>query len=113
MMIKESDIISRLPVDSVKFHQLQIVKDTPMAQEYEKNPENFHFFQPDEYVRFIADFLERLHPRISIERLAGEVPPAWNLRSGWRGIRSDQVIGMVEQELAKRDTWQGKFCKHF
>lgn len=107
-MLKQSQIISQLPIQSIKFHQLQIVKDTPMALEFMKNPDNFHFFEPDEYVGFMASFLEYLRPDIAIERFAGEVPPQYNLRQSWKGLRSDQVITLIEQKLEERNSWQGK-----
>ncbi len=108
-MLEQSQIISQLPVNSVKFHQLQIVKNTPMADEFLIHPENFQFFEPDEYVDFMIRFLENLRPDIAIERFAGEVPPQYNLRKSWKGLRSDQVIIMIEKELEMRNTWQGKY----
>ncbi|TVQ13572.1 MAG: TIGR01212 family radical SAM protein [Bacteroidetes bacterium] len=107
-MLMQSRIISQLPVNSVKFHQLQIVKDTPMAEDFLRNPEKFHFFEPEEYVDFMVDFLENLRPEIAIERFAGEVPPDFNLRKSWSGLRSDQVIDLIEKRLKERNSWQGK-----
>ncbi len=107
-MLMQSKTISQLPVNSVKFHQLQIVKDTPMAKDFLKNPEKFHFFEPEEYVDFMVDFLENLRPDIAIERFAGEVPPEFNLRKSWSGLRSDQVITLIEEKLKERNSWQGK-----
>ncbi len=108
-MLEQSKIISALPINSVKFHQLQIVKNTPMAEEYRLHPENFDFFSPEEYVEFMAKFVEQLNPSIAIERFAGEVPPQYNLRAAWKGLRSDQVTLLIEDKLKKWDSWQGKF----
>lgn len=107
-ILNQSKIISRLPIHSVKFHQLQIVKNTAMAKEYLEFPEHFDLFSAEEYVDFMADFLENLSPNIAIERFAGEVPPGYNLRKSWNGLRSDQIIGMIESELTRRNSWQGK-----
>jgi uncharacterized protein len=107
-ILKQSETISQLPVNSIKFHQLQIVKGTPMADEYIANPGKFDFFEPDEYVDFMVKFIENLRPDIAIERFAGEVPPEFNLRKSWKGLRSDQVILLIEQKLEELDTWQGK-----
>ena len=107
-MLEQSNIISTLPINSVKFHQFQIVKGTTMAEDYAKHPEKFSFFEPEEYVDFMVEFLEKLRPDIAIERFAGEVPPEYNLRKTWGGLRSDQIIIMIEKELEKRNTWQGK-----
>ncbi len=108
MMLDQSHIVSSLPIHSVKFHQLQMVKNTPMALEYQHHPERFRFFEPGEYADFMVEFLENLRPDIAIERFAGEVPPLYNLRPSWRGLRSDQVTLLIEEKLRKKDSWQGK-----
>jgi uncharacterized protein len=107
-MLSQSHIISGLPIHSIKFHQLQIVESTPMAEEYKLNPENFDFFEPDEYINFMVQFLENLRPDIAIERFAGEVPPKYNLRKSWKGLRSDQITMLIEERLIQLNTWQGK-----
>ena len=66
MMLHTADIISELPLTSVKFHQLQIFKDTKMADEYLANPSDFHLFTLEDYIEFVIDFIERLNPNIVI-----------------------------------------------
>jgi uncharacterized protein len=106
-MLAQSRIISQLPISSVKFHQLQIVKDTAMAVQYQNSPDDFHFFEIEEYVDFMVEFLEYLRPDISIERFAGEVPPAYNVRPSWNQLRSDQITLLIEKKLEEKNTWQG------
>ncbi len=108
-MLDQSKIISKLPIHSVKFHQLQIVKNTAIAQEYLEYPEHFNLFSVQEYVQFMVDFLENLNPDIAIERFAGEVPPQYNMRESWNGLRSDQIIGRIEKMLEEKKSWQGKY----
>ena len=79
-----------------------------MAEEYAMHPENFHFFESMEYIDFMCQFLENLRPDIAIERFSGEVPPQYNLRKSWLGLRSDQVILLIEKRLEEMDSWQGK-----
>jgi uncharacterized protein len=111
-MLDQAKILSNFPINTVKFHQLQIVKGTPMAEEYKKHPEHFNLFAVDEYIDFIVSFVERLRPGISIERFSGEVPPGFNAGINWGGLRSDQVMNLIEKEMAERDTWQGKFWNY-
>ena len=108
MMLNAADIISKLPLTTVKFHQLQIFKDTKMADEYLSKPSDFHLFSLDEYIEFVIDFIERLNPDIVIERFAGEVPPRYLISKPWLNLRYDQVLARIEQRLAERDTYQGK-----
>ncbi len=109
MMLKEAEIISQLPLQSVKFHQLQVMKDTLMAKEYQANPDSFRFFEREEYLDFFVSFLERLNPEIVVERFIGEAPPRFRLSPGWGGYRNDQLVNMLEKKLKEQDTWQGKY----
>ena len=101
-------IISQMPLDTVKFHQLQIIKDTPMADLYKQSPERFTMLELNEYIDFIVHFLERLNPNIVVERFAGEVPPQFLNTIRWNLIRNEQITVKVEQRLAALDTFQGK-----
>lgn len=109
-MLDQAKILSGLPIQTIKLHQLQIVSGTPMAFEYKKYPERFHLFNLEEYVDFIVKFLELLNPEISIERLSGEVPPALNEGIRWDKVRSEQVIGLIEKKMEELGTWQGRLC---
>ena len=108
MVLHTADIISKLPLTSVKFHQLQIFKDTKMADEYLANPSEFHLFDLDEYIEFVIDFIERLNPNIVIERFAGEVPPRYLVSKPWLSLRYDQVLSLIERRLLDRNSYQGK-----
>jgi uncharacterized protein len=107
-MLAEAEILSALPLDTVKFHQLQIVKGTRMEREFLDNPSDFHQFTLEEYIGFIISFLERLNPSVVVERFSGEVPPRLLNHLSWGLIRYDEVLRLIEKELQKRDTWQGR-----
>ena len=108
MMLDAADVISQLPLTTVKFHQLQIFKGTKMAEEYQTHPETFHLFDLEEYIGFVIDFAERLNPDIVIERFAGEVPPRYLVSEPWMKLRYDEVLSLIEKRMEERDTWQGK-----
>jgi len=110
-MLEQVELISQLPLTTIKFHQLQIVKDTLMARQFIENADQFHLFELEEYVSFIVKFIERLNPAFVIERFTGEVPPRFLVSKPWGQLRSDQVTIMIEQELERQDTWQGKYFK--
>ncbi|MBO4568215.1 MAG: TIGR01212 family radical SAM protein [Bacteroidales bacterium] len=112
MMLHTADIISELPLTTVKFHQLQIFKDTKMAEEYLANPADFHLFTLDDYIEFVIDFIERLNPNIVIERFAGEVPPRYLVSKPWLNLRYDQVLALIEKRLLERDTYQGRLSSY-
>ncbi|MBM3403938.1 MAG: TIGR01212 family radical SAM protein [Bacteroidetes bacterium] len=107
-ILQEAGILSALPVDSVKLHQLQIIKGTPIESEFQQHPERFSMFTLEEYLDLVIDFLELLRPTIVVERFAGEVPPDYIESYNWGHIRNEQIIQMMEKRLEERDTFQGK-----
>ena len=74
MMTEQTERINALPLDTVKFHQLQLFKETPMAEQYARHPEDFRFFGKEEYIDFFIGILERLRPDLVVERVAGALP---------------------------------------
>jgi len=108
-MVAEATTLSQLPLNNLKIHQLQIVAGTRMAIDYKQNPELFRFFDLDEYINLVIDFLERLNPSIVVERFAGEVPPRFLAGPNWGPLRYDQILQKIEKQLELRETWQGKF----
>ena len=110
-MLAEAEIISNLPLNNIKFHQLQIIKGSMMETDYKQQPENYTFFQLEEYIEFMVDFLEKLNPAFVVERFAGEVPPRFLAGPGWGLIRNDQILQKIEKRLEERDSWQGKFYR--
>lgn len=111
MMLEECEMINSLPLRSVKFHQLQIVKGTRMEKEYAEQPQDFVRFTLDAYLDLFADMLERLRPDLCIERFAGEVPPRFVNETPWGLIRNVELIRLLEQRLEQRSTWQGRCLK--
>jgi radical SAM protein (TIGR01212 family) len=103
--LKTADILSALPITFLKIHQLHIVKDTPLGEQYRQDP--FPLLSFPDFLDIIVSFLERLNPAIIIQRLAGEAPPHLLLAPRW-GMRSSEIVRKIEQELEARNTWQGK-----
>ena len=110
-MLGYAPIINKLPLQSVKFHQLQIVRGTAMEKEFAARPSDFVTFSLDEYLDFIADLLERLRPDLYIERFAGEVPPRFVNSTPWGLLRNTELIRLLEQRLEQRNTFQGRLFK--
>ena len=111
MMLDSCALINDLPIRSVKFHQLQIVKGTRMEQEYAEKPQDFERFSLEEYLDFFTDMLERLKPDIHIERFVGEVPPRFVNETPWGLIRNVELLRMLEKRLEERGTWQGRLLE--
>lgn len=105
----DRSIINRLPLHSIKFHQLQIIKGTKMEQEFLSSCHDFHRMSCDEYVSFIADYISGLSPEIIIERFISEVPSKYLATRNWGGMTYEQILQKIECKLEEKDIWQGKF----
>ncbi len=110
-MIDQAAKINALPLDTVKFHQLQIFKGTAMEKEYLSDPERFTLFGLEEYIAFFTEILVRLRPDLVVERFAGEAPPRYHVGHRWGLIRNEQLLAMLEKHLEETDNWQGKLHK--
>ena len=110
-MLAEAEIISALPLDNIKFHQLQIIKKTKMAVDYMEHPDSFNLFTMEDYLIFMVSFLEKLNPAFVVERFAGEVPPRFLVSAPWSNLRNDAFNRLLEKRLEELDTWQGRLYK--
>lgn len=112
MLVGQAEAINALPLSTVKFHQLQIFRDTPMARDFEAHPESYRFWTLDAYIDLFIDLLERLKPELVVERFAGEAPPRYHLNpSPWGSVRNERLLQLLEMRLEERDTWQGRLFR--
>ena len=112
MLVDQCSFISSLPLHSVKFHQLQLVKGTRIEKEYAAVPDDFLRLDLPEYLDLVVDILERLRPDLYIERVAGEVPPRFVKETQWGLIRNFQILHLLDDRLSARNTWQGRLFRH-
>jgi radical SAM protein (TIGR01212 family) len=103
-----ADEISAMPVEFLKIHQLQVIKDTPLEILYRENP--FHVFGYEEYIEFVTDFLERLSPEIVIQRLFATAPDSILVAPQW-GKNRQEILRDIERNLEKSNSFQGKKMK--
>lgn len=107
-MVAAADIINALPLDTVKFHQLQIFRDTPMAADWAAHPEQYRFRTLDEYLDLFIRILQRLRPDLVVERFAGEAPPRYHCGPTWGLIRNEQLLALLERRLLEEGTYQSQ-----
>lgn len=106
-ILSDVSILNNLPMNALKLHQLQIVRNTAMEKDYLIHPKDYQLFELAEYVDFIVSFAELLRPGLLIDRFAGEVPPTFLRAPDWGLIRYDQVLKMIEKKFVVRNTQQG------
>ena len=106
-LIDGAKTLARLPLDALKFHQLQIVRNTRLANQYRAAPESVPLLNPGSYLDAVVDVLEHLPANIKIQRLGSEVPPDVLVSPDW-GMRLDRFPALLEERLRARDAWQGR-----
>lgn len=106
-ILGHADRLSDLPLTTLKLHQLQLIRHTRMALEFERQPEDFHLFTVDEYIGLAIDFIERLDPAIALERFVSQSPKELLIAPDW-GLKNYEFTARVNRRLAERDSWQGK-----
>lgn len=103
-MAATAEFLARLPVAGVKIHLLYVVKGSGLARLHEQG--EYVCLTEDQYISAVADFVERLPPRLVIHRLTGDphaeelVAPAWCLDK-------PRVMKLIREEFARRGSWQG------
>lgn len=107
-MLGQAADISRLPLDTLKLHQLQLIRGTRMAREYEERPEDFHLFNDvDEYIALVVDYIQRLRPDLVLERFVSQSPKELLLAPDW-GLKNYEFNHRLQKRMKELDAWQGK-----
>ncbi len=97
--------LNRMGIDGVKLHNLHVIKHTALEQIYRSG--SFALLSRGAYVSLLVDFLERLAPEIVIHRLTGETYREITVAPEW-SVNKIGLLNAIEEELERRDTWQGR-----
>lgn len=101
MMLQTVDRLNRLDIQSVKFHQLQIIKGTVLAGEYLESPEKFSLFTVEEYLDLCCEIVRRVRPEIAIERFTSSAPSELLLAPKW-GLKNYEFVHKLHAILRER-----------
>jgi len=105
-MLDGARFLSALPIHALNLHQLQMVRGTLMARDWQRNPQDAPLLGKEECISLLADFIERLSPRIWLQRVGSGVPPSQKLAPEWN-LRLSELAPRLSAELARRGSWQG------
>lgn len=102
--------IAKLPLKTIKLHQLQLIRRTVMAHQYAKHPDWFNLFNVDEYINLCIDFAERLNRDIIIERFVSQSPKELLIAPDW-GLKNYEFTAKILKRFAERNTFQGRLYR--
>lgn len=106
--VRQADIISALPIDILKLHQLQIIRGTQLAAEYERQP--FNLYTADEYIDLCRRYIERLRPDIVLGRFVSQSPKELLVAPKW-GLKNYEFANRFVNYMKRMDSWQGKYAE--
>ena len=97
--LRQAPIISSLPLDILKIHQMQIIKGTRLAQEYAEHP--FHVYLVEEYIDVIVRFIRLLRPDLVLERFVSQSPKELLVAPKW-GLKNYEFTNLLNNRLKNR-----------
>lgn len=107
-IIAQAEVLSDLPLSTLKIHQLQLIRGTRMAHEYADNPAGFHLFTDvDEYIELVIDYVEHLRPDIVVERFVSQSPKDLLIAPDW-GLKNYEFVSRLQKRMKERGAYQGK-----
>lgn len=106
--VRQADIVSALPIDILKLHQLQIIRGTQLAAEYERQP--FNLYTADEYIDLCRRYIERLRPDMVLERFVSQSPKELLVAPKW-GLKNYEFANRFVNYMKRMDSWQGKYAE--
>jgi len=102
--LRQASVISALPIDILKIHQMQIIRGTRLADEFEQKP--FHIYDIDEYIRLIAHYIQRLRKDLILERFVSQSPKEMLIAPHW-GLKNHEFTDILNNYLKAHDIHQG------
>lgn len=107
-IIAQAKELSQLPITTIKLHQLQLIKGTKMAHEFNQDPSAFRLFHDvDEYIDLVIDYMEHLRNDIIIERFVSQSPKQLLLAPDWK-LKNYEITSRVQKRMKERGSYQGK-----
>ena len=106
-LMRQAETIATLPLDMIKLHQLQLIRGTRMAREYDEHPEEFHLYTVDEYINLAIDYIERLPATMVVERFISQSPRSLLIAPDW-GMKNYQFVDRLRRCMQERGAWQGR-----
>lgn len=104
--IRQASMISDMGLDILKIHQLQIIRGTKLASEYEKN--HFHLYSVDEYIEVISEYVQHLEPKIILERFVSQSPKELLIAPKW-DLKNYEFTNRLINYMNTTGAYQGKY----
>lgn len=104
-LIQQAQLIASLPITTLKLHQLQVIRGTQLAREYELHP--WPLPTAEEYVDLVLEYISHLPSSLVLERFVSQSPPEYVIAPRW-GLKNHEFSALVKKAIQKRSTQLGQ-----
>lgn len=109
-ILQQARELAKLPLTTLKLHQLQIIKGTRMEKEYREHPEDFHLFDVNEYADLVIEYIQLMNPNFVIERFLSQSPKELVVTPDW-GLKNYEFTNRIINKMKELGAYQGKQFK--
>ena len=102
--LQQAHVITELPLDILKIHQMQVIEGTPLARLYREQP--FHVYGLEEYIELVTEYVRRLRPSLVLERFVSQSPAHLLVAPKW-GIKNHEFTALLHRYMEQVDARQG------
>ncbi len=103
----QAERLSRLPLTTLKLHQLQLIRGTRMAHEFAEHPDWFHLYTAEAYAGLVIRYLEHLRPDLVIDRCISQSPKELLIAPDW-GLKNYEFTNLLKNRMRSQGAYQGK-----
>lgn len=103
--VRQASVISSLPLDILKIHQLQVIRGTRLAQEYAER--SFPIYTVEEYIDTVTRYVEHLRADLILERFVSQSPADLLIAPRW-GLKNHEFTHLLERHMHETGARQGR-----
>lgn len=98
MQLQTIERAAALPIESLKLHQLQVLKGTPLADKIDRGELTVRKFPLEEYIQLCVKIVKIIPEHIAIERFVAVAPPGKLISPKW-GLKNYEFTNILKNRL--------------
>lgn len=106
------DSVAQLPINTLKLHQLQIIKSTRLAHQIAVGEVMVNNWTVEEYIDICVSIIKRIPQNIALERFVSQSPDSLLISPRW-GLKNYEFTNLLNNKIKMTSTVQGSECQVF
>lgn len=99
-LMRQAEEIGKLPLTTLKLHQLQIIRGTQLAREYDAHP--WPVPTAEEYIDLVLRYISHLPSSLVMERFVSQSPPEMVIAPQW-GLKNHEFANLLRNRMELMD----------